>query len=557
MHIVMIAAENGALLGGKVGGIGDVIRDVPLALAQAGHRCTVITPGYSSLARLNSAIPVGTVTTRFCGRTEVLELLAVEPRPESSTGSAGTDHKGAGRGSRAGRKTSGTAKRSLVSHYVLEHPLFAAGGAGAIYCDDQQGPFATDAHKFALFCAATCEVLSGGGLGPIDVIHLHDWHAALVAILARIPAHQSLQNVPLVYSIHNLSLQGIRPLSGHESSFHHWFPDLVPDLRLVQDPRYWDCINLMRVGINLSDKVHAVSPSYAREILVPTDLTHGFIGGEGLEADLQRVSAQGRLVGILNGCDYSQPALAASSHGQLLELMERSLLSWVGERHMIPAAHFHAQRRIGQWRTRASLGRVLTSVGRITAQKSRLFTETVTAAVSAGVESSPGAAPQRCSALERLLDSLNEDVFIMVGNGEAELEAFFTDVMARRDNFLFLCGFSEALAAAIYASGDLFLMPSTFEPCGISQMLAMRAGMPCVVHHVGGLRDTVSHGENGFAFSGDTAREQAENMLAAVQEARALMEDKPAWERICQGARDSRFSWTKAVDEYLSQLYRH
>lgn len=546
MHIVMIAAENGALLGGKVGGIGDVIRDVPVALAQAGHRCTVITPGYGSLPRLNPSTPAGTVTTRFCGRSEVLELFSLQPRNNP----AGTEP---GKGSKA-KRSGGTAQ---VSHYVLEHPLFAAGGAGAIYCDDQQGPFATDAHKFALFCAAACQVLGEGRLGQTDVIHLHDWHAALLAMLVRAPAHQSLHKVPLVYSIHNLSLQGIRPLSGHESSFHHWFPELVPDLRLVQDPRYWDCINLMRAGINLSDRVHAVSPSYAEEILVPTDLTHGFIGGEGLEGDLQRVAEQGRLVGILNGCDYSQPALEASSQQELLDLMEQSLLSWVGERPAIPAAHFYAQRRIDQWRARSSLGTVLTSVGRITPQKSRLFREAVSAGLPAAAHAAPGVPDQQCSALERLLDSLDDGVFIMVGNGEAELEAFFTAVMARRENFLFLCGFSEALAGAVYATGDLFLMPSTFEPCGISQMLAMRAGMPCVVHQVGGLRDTVSDGENGFVFTGDTAREQAENMLASVARARTLMADTVAWGRICQGARDSRFSWTKAVAEYLRQLYSH
>src|SRR5690606_13931006 len=118
----MVAAENAALLGGKVGGIGDVIRDLPLALAQAGHQCTVVTPGYLSLSRNNPSTLVGTVTTRFCGQSEVLELYAVQPRDDlpAVTGR----NKGA------------------VSHYVLGHPLFAACGAGAIYCDDQQGPFA-------------------------------------------------------------------------------------------------------------------------------------------------------------------------------------------------------------------------------------------------------------------------------------------------------------------------------------------------------------------------------------------------------------------------------
>src|SRR5690606_30294846 len=369
MHIVMIAAENGALLGGKVGGIGDVIRDVPLALAEAGHRCTVLTPGYLSLSQRNPSSLTGTVRTHFCGQEEVLELFAVQPR-DAVTLPAAEDHS-----SNRRRKV----YKGTVSHYVLEHPLFAACGAGAIYCDDHQGPFATDAHKFALFCAAACQLLKEGRLGPVDVIHLHDWHAAMVAILSRAPEHQVLRKVPLVFSIHNLSLQGVRPLSGDWSSLHHWFPTLVPNLNIIQDPRYWDCVNLMRAGINMSTRVHAVSPSYAQEILVPTDLTHGFVGGEGLENDLQAVAGQGRLVGILNGCDYSQPPIEASAKDPLLDLIEHSLLTWVAGRQTIPAAHFHAQRRVAQWRQRDSLGVLLTSVGRITQQKSRLFTETVNA----------------------------------------------------------------------------------------------------------------------------------------------------------------------------------
>lgn len=547
MHIVMVAAENGALFGGKVGGIGDVIRDVPLALAQAGHRCTVLTPGYLSLSQHNPSTLAGTVSTRFCGQQEVLELFSLQPRENLSSPASG------------GRKGSGrNPGKSLVSHYVLEHPLFAACGVGSIYCDDHHGPFSTDAHKFALFCAAACQLLSEGGLGEVDVIHLHDWHAAMLAILSRSPAHQALSRVPLVFSIHNLSLQGVRPLSGHESSLHHWFPELVPDLDLIQDPRYRDCVNLMRAGINLSSRVHAVSPSYAREILMPTDQAHGFIGGEGLESDLRRVADQGRLVGILNGCDYSQPKIEASSKEQLLDLIELSLLTWVAGRQTIPAAHFHAQRRVAQWRCRSSLGTLLTSVGRIAPQKSRLFVESVNCLQQpAGETGTLGLSSAQCSALERLLDELQDGVLIMVGNGDEALESFFTSIMVERENFLFLCGFSEELAAAIYATGDLFLMPSSYEPCGISQMLAMRAGTPCVVHHVGGLRDTVVHGKNGFAFSGDTSREQAEHMLVTVQQALELKTQANTWKRIQRGALDSRFSWTTAVADYIEQLYGH
>ncbi|MCB1666095.1 MAG: glycogen synthase [Pseudomonadales bacterium] len=522
MHIAMIAAENGALLGGKVGGIGDVIRDVPMALARHGHDVSVIMPGYQSLARRNPSSLLGSVQVPFCGVTETVAIFRVEDKAPRR------------------RKAGG------VTHYVLEHPGFAACGEGSIYCNDHFGPFATDAHKFALFCVAVCQALVENRFEAVDVLHLHDWHAALVAILRRyMPAYKAMRAVPVVYSIHNLSLQGVRPLSGHSSSLHHWFPELVPDLTLIQDPNHWDCVNLMRAGINLSDRVHAVSPSYAREILIPTDHAHGFIGGEGLEADLNRVHDAGRLIGILNGCDYEKAPAPHRSRAQLLDLIESSLMDWVGDRHYVPAAHFYAQLRLARWRRRRKpVSTTLTSVGRVTGQKARLFMENV----------SDGHGGD-CNALERMLQELGDGTFIMIGSGDEHYEHFFTSAMARHDNFLFLRGFSEELADAIYAAGELFLMPSSFEPCGISQMLAMRAGTPCVVHHVGGLKDTVQDGVNGFAFAGDTPREQAENMLSTVRTACATTAKPAVWQSLKRNASNVRFTWEEAVSRYVQELY--
>ncbi len=528
MQIAMIAAENGALLGGKVGGIGDVIRDVPLALAEKGHQVSVIVPGYQALAKRNPSVLIGSVDVAFCGLTESVAIFRLEDATVKA--SKGTRKKSAG----------------LVHHYILEHPLFASCGEGAIYCNDQQGPFATDAHKFALFCLAVCQGFIDSRFDTPDVIHLHDWHAALVTVLRRyMPSYRALRSIPTVYSIHNLSLQGVRPLSGHYSSLHHWYPNLAPDLTLIQDPRHWDCVNLMRAGLNLSDRVHAVSPNYAKEILVPTDHTHGFIGGEGLESDLQKLEKDGRLFGILNGCDYDKAPAPHRSRAQLLDLIEQSLLAWVGDRHYVPAAHFYAQSRVAQWRRRRKpVSTSLTSVGRITGQKARLLMELV----------SDGKGGEQ-SALDRLLRELGDGQFIMIGSGDEYYEHFFTAAMAKHDNFLFLQGFSEELADALYAAGDLFLMPSSFEPCGISQMLAMRAGTPCIVHEVGGLKDTIINGVNGFSFRGDTPREQAEFMLATVRSACATTTKPAVWQTLRRNASNARFSWQEAVDDYLRCLY--
>jgi starch synthase len=531
MHIAMIAAENGALTGGKVGGIGDVIRDVPIALAQLGHEVSVIVPGYQSLAKRNPSTLLGALDVDFCGHRETVTIFRVDQI--------------------ASVQTKATRSRPVgsVRHYVLEHPVFAACGEGAIYCNDQHGPFATDAHKFALFCTAVCQGLIERRFNKVDVLHLHDWHAALVALLRRyMPAYKALRELPAIYTIHNLSLQGVRPLSGHHSSLHHWYPDLAPDLTLIQDPVHWDCVNLMRAGINLSDRVHAVSPNYAREILIPTDHARGFIGGEGLERDLQRLEAEGKLLGILNGCDYRKAPPPHRSRGQLLDLIEQSLMDWVGERHYIPAAHFYAQLRVAQWRRRRKPVSIsLCSVGRVTGQKARLLMEPVS--------DGRGGRGGEISALDKLLGDLGDGVFIMIGSGEEYYEHFFTGTMARHENFLFLQGFSEDLADALYSAGDLFLMPSSFEPCGISQMLAMRVGTPCIVHEVGGLKDTVEGGVNGFSFHGDTPREQAENMLDTVRIACASTADPVMWSNLRRNAASARFSWEEAVAQYLDLLY--
>lgn len=536
MHIVMVAAENAALKGGKVGGIGDVIRDVPLALARQGHQVSVITPGYQRLAQVNNSKRLGSINTVFCSQPQTLDLYRLESAPENNP---------------------------LVNHYVLDHPAFAACGAGAIYCHDEAGPFATDAHKFALFCTAVCDWLIADELHKPDVIHLHDWHASMIAVLRNFHSrYQSLRSTRTVYTIHNLSLQGIRPLRDDHSSLAHWHPELMtqdlwkknPDIKNIVDPRYDDCINLMRCGLLLSDKVHAVSPGYCEEIQRPSDIAKGFTGGEGLENDLRLLASKKRLIGILNGCEYPTHQLTENNGGlrdnsqrrKLFQLISDTIMQWSGDREWIPSGYLLALQRVSQWQQRRKPFPVsLLSVGRLTDQKVALLRASVNS-------ESTGS---QC-ALDSILHLIGDGIYILVGSGDHSYEQFFTHMMRKHKNFLYLQGFSEELVESLYGAADLFLMPSSFEPCGISQMLAMRASVPCIVHGVGGLKNTVSNGVTGFVFDGNSVALQLSNMLKSVNEACQLVQNDPeAWQLIKTNAGAARFLWDDVIEQYLHKLY--
>ena len=485
------------------------MRDLPVALADLGWRVTVATPSYGALHELDGARKIGAVDVDYRGAVASLDTWLVP----------GGD--------------------ARIEHLVFDHPLFGADGKGLIYFgDDPARPFATDANKFALFSAAAA---AWALERQPDVVHLHDWHAAMYLLFARFDARfATLGDIPTVFTVHNLSYQGTRPLRGDESSLAAWFPDLAPDIDAIVDPEHGNCINPMATAIRLADRVSTVSATYADEICHASDPSTGFIGGEGLEHLLAEAREQGRLVGILNGCEYDIPKLRRPGWVRLLGMFEAQLHDWQ-KQDPGDVAHRLALQRIEKLPKRRPL-HVLTSVGRLVAQKATLLLH----------DAKNGESP-----LDRIAEALGRKAAIIIlGSGEKSYEDRLLDVAQRHANVLFLKGYSEMLADPVYAAGDLFLMPSSFEPCGISQMLAMRNGQPCVVHGVGGLRDTVAHGETGFVFDGTTVREQADNFVTttlAALEHRAA--DPAAWKVISDRARAQRFSWALAAERTAQELY--
>lgn len=510
--VLMLAAENGRFAGAKVGGVGDVIRDLPPVLSEAGCDVMVAMPSYGFLARLPQLEAVATLKVMFGGIVKSVELLRLvdSAHPEQV--------------------------------YIFHHPDFAPQGE-RVYCDDSNDrPFATDANKFALFCASVATALLTDVLAMPSVIHCHDWHTGFLPMLTRRCAdYARLAPIKIVYTIHNLAMQGVRPLTSDPSSLHAWFPNLSGELSDIYDPDYRNCVNPMRAAIRLADVVHTVSPTYASEILQPSDTEQGVFGGERLQADLQEKADSNALFGILNGCNYPAKSPRKPAKKTVVATALAAVEKWMGASVQLSSTHYLADRRLLTWAKKAK-GITVTSVGRITEQKVRLLF-------------SP--APNGKIALANMLDSLGEDgVFIMLGSGAAHYEAALTKLAGQYANFIFLNGYEETLSELLYHYGDLFLMPSSFEPCGISQLLAMRAGQPCLVGSVGGLKDTVTHHANGFVFDGANDAERVVNMQRCFDDALALYHKQPeAYKKISVQAKSTRFTWAESAQEYIAKLY--
>ncbi len=520
----MVSAENDGIARCKVGGIGDVIRDIPAVLANLGCHTSIVTPAYGFLHELAGSVRVASIHFTFAGHPDEATLYRVRPRTEEAGYSV---------------------------HYVIDHPNFLHYNAEReqydIYSNDPLGrPFATDASKFACFCATVAAAIQANLFGPLNVLHLHDWHAAFLLLLRKYdPTCSALKNLRTVYTIHNLALQGIRPLSGDRSSLESWYPDINFGSEIpgeLRDPRWIDCINPMAIGIRLADAVHTVSPTYADEILEPSRAPQ-FFGGEGLDGDLQRAVAEGRLHGILNGCEYPVTQTPKRTVSELISLLKAEAAHWVSRRATLTFADNIAFQRLEKLESaRYKTDFIAVSISRIVDQKMLLL-------------KTPGSSG--LTGLEKILKAIGpKGLYILLGTGDRETEAFLAEMSALHSNFLFLNSYANKAAENLYASGDLFLMPSSFEPCGIGQMLAMREGQPCLVHRTGGLRDTVQPGINGFGFTGATLYEQVNNLAAALKEALHLRATEPEkWKTLCKAAAEARFLWSNSAKLYLEKLY--
>jgi starch synthase len=380
---------------------------------------------------------------------------------------------------------------------------------------------ADDPARFALFSRAALEFLHKSGRQP-DILHCHDWHTGLVPVLLRKKYLDSpLAATRVCYTLHNLGHQGCGPAAVLDLVGLEPAPLMVPGQ--LQDPRDPRLANPMLGGIRYADYVTTVSPRYAWEVC------HGD-QGQGLEAAL-RTRGKG-FGGILNGIDYATWSPASDPHIPF-----------------IFAADTLARKARNKTALRQRLGLadaarpLVAVVSRLDAQKGpELIQHALTVALA------------------------REAQFVLLGTvREAALEAEF-QALARRHEGNPQCrvclAHDEELAHQIFAGADILVVPSRFEPCGLTQLIAMRYGVVPVVRRVGGLADTVVdanapgpefHARTGYCFD-----EYSETALeSALGRAIGLWREHPAYFRQLRlngMARDH--SWTEPARQYVD-LYAH
>ena len=368
---------------------------------------------------------------------------------------------------------------------------------------EQAVDYPDNARRFAFFALAAVTALPRLVPGPI-VLHAHDWHTALALVYLRTTMQDRYSSdATAVLSVHNPGYQG------------HFPPEVMPQIGLPwelynwQQLEWYGKVNFLKGGLSLADFVTTVSPTQAAELRTPG-------GGFGLHDVF--TSLGDRLVGVLNGID--QRSWDPATDGQI-------------------TAQYSAENLEGKRRCKAALQR---SFGLPQRRKVPLFGMTGRMVTQKG--------------LDLILQSdelLAMDAqFVFLGSGEQKYETALVELASSApDRVGVQLDFTDRLEHRLMAGADLFLMPSLYEPCGLTQMRAQRYGAPPIVRHVGGLADTVEDEVTGFAFHFYTPEAFQEATFRALDHFR-----QPArWQTLMRQGMASDFSWERSVAAY-TDVYR-
>ncbi|MFT3988824.1 glycogen synthase GlgA [Aestuariivirga sp.] len=472
MKILAVTSEIYPLV--KTGGLADVVGALPAALKPLGVETRTMVPGYPAvMAALEKGTAVYRYDTLFGGEARLI---------------------------------SGTAKGLDIIAVDAPHLFTRAGNP---YLGPDGKDWADNAQRFAALARAAVDVGRGAvqGYAP-DVLHLHDWQAALAAVHVRFGG-----GPPTVLTVHNIAFQGVFPASIFASL------DLPPAAFAIDGLEYYGSIGYLKGGLASADAITTVSPSYANEICTPDF-------GMGLDGLLR--ARRDVVSGIVNGIDTDvwnpEGDKAAASTYTAKTLARRKANKRAVEK---------------EFGLEAGDGLLHAVVSRLTWQKGM---DILSASLDTLVESGARLA--------------------LIGTGEPQMEQAFHNASRRHPGRIgVVIGYDEKLSHLLQAGADTILVPSRFEPCGLTQLYGLRYGCVPVVARTGGLADTVIDANDaalaagvatGFQFS-PVDGPSLDYTLGRVSRAFA---DPSAWAGIQQRGMASDVSWTRSAKAYAA-LYRN
>jgi starch synthase len=471
VRIVFIASE--AVPYSKTGGLADVVGALPKALARLGHRVGVILPRYQ-MTKPGQPVPLlQSITIPLAAG---FKFAAIQEGKEPGT----------------------------PATYLVDCPDFF--DRKGLYQENGQD-YPDNAERFAAFSLAALELMKRSEVAP-DVIHCHDWQAALALVYLRTlyAGDSFFRNTATLFTIHNLAYQGLFPPSILPRL------GLSPDLFTMEKLEFYGKVNLLKGGIVFADSISTVSRKYAEEIQTAEY-------GCGLDGILRVRAAQ--LRGILNGIDYED---------------------WNPATDKLIAVNFTPENLEGKKACKKAL---LEKMG----AKSPALERPVIGIVSRF------ATQKGFDLIQSIAEKLMAlDLYVVaLGTGEPKYEELFRKLAAKyQEKFLVRVAYDNVLAHQIEAGADMFLMPSRFEPCGLNQIYSLKYGTVPVVRATGGLDDTIEpfDGKKGTGFK--FKEYEPEALWSCLESALSQFRQPKTWQKLMQNGMKKDFSWTRSAREYTA-----
>lgn len=385
-----------------------------------------------------------------------------------------------------------------ITNYFVKAPLLS--DTQYMY-GDEEGDFSNNDIRFGIFCMAIVELAQQL---HVDILHLNDWHTALAALFIKMKK----LDIKTVFTIHNLAYQGVFE---KESLYKLGIDESYFTLDGLE---FYSKVNFLKAGVQYSDKVTTVSPSYAKEILTPEY-------GCGLDGFL--AYNKEKISGILNGINY-EIFNPKTDKNILYAFDENSLVNKAKNRSAF----------LKKIALKGNKKPLVIMVTRLVEQK--------------GVD-----------LLIESLDSLLIENFnlVIMGDGGGEFVKELDQYTKEYKNFCFINGYNHLLSHEAYAAADFLLMPSRFEPCGLNQMIAMHYGTVPIVHSVGGLKDSVKESKTKFPCgSGVVFKKFTKKALVkAVKRALLLKEEQQKFKKMIDTNMRCDFSFVSSAKKYF-KLYK-